>query len=327
MKKPNTASVVAMVGVALIAGCSKLGGKYTATSTLRVSTQQPTLLRASAEHSSDKAFEIYKQTQRQLVTSRFVLMAALRKPDVAKLPSAQEQGDPVEWLQGIIHVKFPGDTELMEVSASRKDPREAAVLVRAVVDAYLTEVVNAERDMKRQRISELDRAFVEKEAELRAKREDLKKLAEVQGTTADEVMTPKQQLKIEEYAAIGQQLLALQTQLRSFEVDLGVQKAFLENATEEDRAAIAKEIKRLEASIAVVGAQEATMRSVRKPCRDEIDKIGMSTVDIEMLRVDIRNQTAMLGEIAAERDRLKVEIRATPRVTLLQRAETPEIAD
>ena len=35
-------------------------------------------------------FDIYKNTQQQLVTSRFVLMAALRKPEVAKLSAVQE---------------------------------------------------------------------------------------------------------------------------------------------------------------------------------------------------------------------------------------------
>ena len=142
-----------------------------------------------------------RATQQQLVPSRFVLLAALRKPEVAKLPVIQyeeKNGDPVEWLMGRISVGFPGRAEIMEVSLTREDPKEAAALVQAVVDAYMKEVVNAEQDLKRNRLSELDRAYVEKETEVRSKREDLKKLAEQLGTSDTETLTLKQKLALEE---------------------------------------------------------------------------------------------------------------------------------
>ena len=169
---------------AVFQGARLPGAKYTAESFLRVARQQPHLLYKLAPPDSDKEFDTYRRTQQVLVKSRFVLLAALRKPEVAKLPSIQEkqrQGDPVRWLRELVKVEFPGDAEIMSVSVTTGDPREAAMLATAVVDTYLTEVVNVERDQMRQQLSEVDRIYVAKETELRAKKSDLRQLAEQLG--------------------------------------------------------------------------------------------------------------------------------------------------
>ena len=165
---------------AVCQGAGLPGAKHTATAWLRVARQQPHLLFKLAPPDSDKEIDIYRRTQQVLVKSRFVLLAALRKPEVAKLPSIQEkqrQGDPVRWLGELVKVEFPNDAEVMSVSVTTGDPREAAMLATAVVNAYLTEVVGVERDQKRQRLGELDRILTEKETELRAKKSDLRQLA------------------------------------------------------------------------------------------------------------------------------------------------------
>ena len=76
-------------------------------------------------------------------------MSALRKPEVKDIPIVQyktQYGDPVDWLTGKLSVSFPGKAEFMMVSLSLEDPKEAKTLVKAVVDSYMTEVVNAENE-------------------------------------------------------------------------------------------------------------------------------------------------------------------------------------
>jgi polysaccharide biosynthesis transport protein len=162
-------------------------GRYVASSYLRIAMQERDIALATENVIvCGEPFDIYKSTQRQLVMSRFLLLAALRKPEVTKLPAvleAQANGDVVNWLARRLSVTFPGKAEIMEVSVRGNDPREAAVLCRAVVDAYLTEVVSAEREQMHTRLSKLDRAYVEKEQEIRTKREALKKRAETLGTS------------------------------------------------------------------------------------------------------------------------------------------------
>ena len=160
---------------------SALGAKYTATACLMVRSREPAMLSHAEREYSDKEFQTFKKTQRLLVRSNFVLMTALRKPDVAKLPSVQaeqREGDPARWLRGIIKVEFPDDAEVMSVSCTRSNPAEAQTLVKSVVDAYLTEVVNEERDYARQRATRLEEVVAGTEAKLRTARMELHQLTE-----------------------------------------------------------------------------------------------------------------------------------------------------
>lgn len=232
----------------VMSGCFEngLGGRYTATSMLRIQREEPFIVTRPIQRDSDAQFAAYKETQQQLLKSRFVLLAALRKSEVAKLPTVQAEqknGDVVRWLENLIRIDFPGNAEIMSVSVSCRDPHEAVVLNRAVTGAYLSEIVNTDRDVRRQRLSELDRACTERETELRDKKIDLDKLMK-------------------------------------------------ELANGHDK-----------------------------------NKTFPLPIDIEMRRADIKGLEQVLNEIRMERERMRIELRATPRVILLQRADEPESKD
>lgn len=165
-----------------------LGETYTASALLHISSVEPTILDSSAHQFSEQEYTICKKTQQFLVRSRGVLLAALRQRDVVMLPSAKAEqfhGDPVRWLEKIIKVTLPDDTELMVVSATTNNPKESATLARAVVNAYLVEMVNVERNQKQQRLNELDQAFAAKETNIRERRTELKQLTEKLGPSID----------------------------------------------------------------------------------------------------------------------------------------------
>lgn len=181
MKTKIVAVVFVIVCLAVCVGflAYMLRAKYTAISYLRIGREEPFLVNSPPHLDSEKEFEAYKETQRQLVKSRFVLLAALRKPEVAQLPSVkavQENGDAVQWLERLVKVEFPGHVEIMSVAVTRDDPDEATTLGRAIVAAYLSEVVDAERDTRRQRIDSLDKVYMDMANELRTKMEDFSKL-------------------------------------------------------------------------------------------------------------------------------------------------------
>lgn len=305
----------------------KPDGKYTASVLLRVAMQERPIMGAAGTTETDRdRFDIYKNTQRQLLMSRFVLSAALRKKEVAGLPSVKKEqasGDAAAWLAAHLFVDFPGNAEVMEVAVNENDPKEAAILVNAVVDAYLTEVVNTERDMKRQRLSELDRAFVEKETEVRAKRSDLKQLAEQLGTSDSDAISMKQKLALEELTSSRQEVTKMQSELRQYQREIAGLEASLKDANEQEQAPLVKSRNRMQAEVAVVKEQLHEMQDDVQRMQKEVKNFGLSTVDIEMLRSDIKSVESVLTGLAAEREKLKVEIRATPRVTLLLRAEIP----
>lgn len=372
-----------VLGLVLGIGCVERG-RYVAASHLRVAMQESTIASSAPSTTFDPVrFNIYKRTQQQLIQSTFVLTAALRKPEVAKLRSIQDVqklDDPVQWLKARLRVTFPGDGEVMEVSIGRNDPEEAAILVRAVVDAYLSEVVNAERDQKRVRLSELDRAYVEKEQDVRERREDLKKLAETLGTSDNGALSIKQTIAMEKLAIQRKELCRLQSDLSRWQAELAAQQALLKgvdslnvddevdllaendsiirelqveleshkgssaNAAEAKavqgridaqraklvklarakiRSAAKTETRRLEPAIAKLNEQVQSLQKQDTVQQRELERWSATTVDFEMFRAEVQCLQAALDRIAAERENLRIEIRAVPRVTLLDRAEIP----
>lgn len=378
------------------------GSKYEAKSHLRMSSQEHMLVfpTAATRETGMTSFDIYKETQRQLVTSRFVLIAALRKPEVARLPSIRREQDAVVWLAEQIRVQFPGDAEIMEVSLVGDDPQEAATLVNSVVEAYLTEVVNVERDQRRDRLSQLDTAYTEKETEVREKRNDLKQLAEQLGTSDKETLSLQQQLAIQQFAEFRSQRVRLQFDLRRAQGQLKAQEALLaavdktpiseyeldqaawndpiarqlaqelvwrildqnyiehyaspdgksqhkaryqfdvqmvqaqydqreqelrEGIRGRKKLAIESEITQLQAQIGYLQEQLALVDQDVEQYRREAERIGSSSIDIEMMRREIDDLDRVLTGIADERERLRVELRNRPRVVRIQRAEVPEL--
>lgn len=329
MKVGVIAAVLATTCLTTLVGLCADGSEpqYTSTAWLRINPSEPSLL-GLGQPDSSVDYERYKRTQRVLVKSRFVLLAALRKPEVAKLPTiqtVQRNGDPVRWLQSAITVEFPEDSEIMSVSVATDDPTEAATLCRAVTKAYLMEVVYGEQDQKRLRLSELDRAYLEKETEVRSKREDLKKLTEQLGISGRDTL--KLKLALEQLTLSRRTLGEIQTELRVFKRDLAVQNTLLKDANVESRAAILKEVRRLEALITITTEQELVARTEADRRLKEVAMLSRPNVDVEMMQAEIKNIDAFLAGIAAEREKLRIEVRATPRVTLLQRADVPETPD
>jgi peptidoglycan hydrolase CwlO-like protein len=87
------------------------------------------------------------------------------------------------------------------------------------------------------------------------------------------------------------------------------------------RAVIQAEIQKLQNSVSVLAEEEQTLRKQVEAKQKEVVKFGYSSVDIEMLRADIKSAETLLSMLVTERDRLRIESRAGLRVTLLQAAE------
>ena len=175
-------------------------------------------------------FEIYKNTQQQLVLSRFVLIG--RAPQAgggqASRDSESRDGDPVDWLANRMSVSFPGKAEIMEVSMTRDDPRRSHGTGERGGRRLPERSGQCRAGPEAQRLSELDRAFVEKETDVRAKREDLKKMAEQLGTSDTETLTLKQKLALEELTIYRQEMAKMQFELRQLQSELAAQQAVLD---------------------------------------------------------------------------------------------------
>lgn len=208
------------------------GARYTASAFLRVSALEQALVFPTQETEHQTEFEIFKATQQQLLSSRFVLNAATRDPEIANLPSVRAEKDEVGWLAEELRVHYPGDAEIMEVSLQGTNPREVETLVNAVVDAYLRKVVVQERNQRGQRLDKLDNVYIEKEKEARAKRTRLRQLVEQVGTGDIETLSLKQQNAMQELAAYRSQWMQVQFQLMRAQGDWKAKQAELQALAE-----------------------------------------------------------------------------------------------
>jgi polysaccharide biosynthesis transport protein len=192
--------------LAAVAVWSSVKNQYTATAVLRVSMGQSTILEAGQTHDGATAFEVYKRTQRQLLRSPAVLMPALQREAVAKLPAVTQQVSPLAWLQNIVNVTFPDEAEIMQVSVSCEDQRTAETLADTIVDVYLQDSVYGEHQEKLNRINTLQKAETETEANLRKKRSGLRQLVDTLGTGDSEALTLAQKNTLQEYSILWTQL-------------------------------------------------------------------------------------------------------------------------
>jgi hypothetical protein len=92
-----------------------------------------------------------------------VLTLALHEPKVAQLDLVHEQPDPVEWLEKLLQVDFASSPEILRISVSGKDQEALLVLVAAIRDVYLREIVNAESKERDDHLQKVQR--VEEKAE------------------------------------------------------------------------------------------------------------------------------------------------------------------
>jgi len=73
---------------------------YSSSAFLRVSAQDAPLMFQTADQGGREDFRTFKNTQRQLLSSPFVLSKAVNLPEVAALPEIQAMDDPIYWLEG-----------------------------------------------------------------------------------------------------------------------------------------------------------------------------------------------------------------------------------
>jgi len=187
-------------------------------SLLLIAVQDPRVVKGQQKPKMDKdEFLIYRGTQATLVKTRLVLNAALKQKGVAELELVKKQPDPVAWLEKNLQVDFPNDAAVLRIGLSGKKPDELSVLVNAVTEAYLKEVVNRERNLKQERLNNLKELSTKYEQLLAAKRNALRQLIREAGPIAQEI---KKLFAEEQLEQVKRELLDCKSELRKLQWNL-----------------------------------------------------------------------------------------------------------
>lgn len=380
----------AIVLVAIVAAAwygIDVARSYTADTYVRCSFRPETAFSAeSSPPPSELEFDVFKNTQMSLMTHRLVLNNALYRETkvpgqdekfvIARFPMFANESDPIDYPAKKLSVSFPRKDELMKISVTTYDPVQSAAIVIAVRDAYMTEVVDVERKEREEKISELKSLQISKTQEIKDAMTDLRKMADMLGTTDTDALSQKQKIILDELAILRTESVRNQFEYNRMAGELASQKALRDAAESEEvtdvgaviwacpqdpiaktlaeelvryqiafnereravadivakkyadrieqiRAEIKRrnrteherEVKRLEAAIEIARKQNETAQESLKSLKKEADRIGVSSIDMQMRRAAIANAQKSLDKISAELEKMSLEAKTTPRVT------------
>jgi capsular exopolysaccharide synthesis family protein len=196
---------------------------FTARFTLYVKSSAPKVLYDVQEARID--FNNYQRAQIALVKSRLVLNTALRDEKVAKLPIVQQEEDQVMWLEKEIQADFNVAPEILRISMTGEDAKAVGVIVTAVQEAYLSEIVQKESAAREDRLKELKRYFADYDEKLREKRELLKRMARQAGSQNPKVLAMNQEFSAQHLRELQSELLKRESELRTAQLELAAQMA------------------------------------------------------------------------------------------------------
>ena len=152
--------------------------KYEAQAWLRVKREAKDIVGDKGYiKSTDRTYEVYKSTQRDLLTNPFVLASVVRDKKVMQIQVVREQDDPIEWLSDEIEAVTSPETEMIRLSMSGTNQGDPKTIVDAVLDAYRLEVLDKERRTKQDTLTQLNKAFTTKQQDLQDKQIRFKELS------------------------------------------------------------------------------------------------------------------------------------------------------
>lgn len=252
--------------------------KYTSSAYLRIAAADTPLVFETAENSVRYDFKTFKNTQRQMILTPFVLSKAISREEVANLACIHENGAPVEWLQEQLKVGFPGEAEIMQVSLTSTDRKTAQLIVNAVVESYMAEVIDSARSARVYRLESLERVHHEAELKARNKRSDLRKLADTLGTSDSETLSLAQQGAVQHYGLVRNELVKVRFDLMRAEGELKMM-AQLHPASPENpvqAASLDAEVKDAKPRAEKVAANQASPI----PATTETEEVATASFDL-----------------------------------------------
>jgi hypothetical protein len=264
-------------------------GLVEASACLQVGLNEKMLTSATGQNLQAE-FEIYKKTQKQLLLNPLVLQAALRNPEIAALKLIKDRKDPIDWLARNLQIAFPDDAKIMQISIAGPDRKECAILVNAVVDAYFREFVDGERKKREERISDLRRIYEDKLQETKDSLNELRKIADMLGTSDSEILNVKQKNTLEELGLLRAELIRGQFELNRMRRELASQQAAMQAL--ESEPITDHECQQSASSDPVLKklGEELVARDIAEDAKDNaaLDRLKKLYADrLEQIRVDI----------------------------------------
>jgi succinoglycan biosynthesis transport protein ExoP len=185
--------------------------KMTAYAVFKVEANAPSILNPTGDAKVD--FNLYRQTQTTLVRSRMVLNSALSQPSAASNPILAGVSDPVSWLEERVRANFGMGPEFMKVSIEGDNGEALLVLLKAIVEAYLKEVVNRDRTKRLARLTQLQQLFDRETEKLEGSRKKIRDISEEIGSGDPVALATKEKFIQEQIGLTQRELFSIQREI------------------------------------------------------------------------------------------------------------------
>lgn len=212
---PAVAVAIPAALLAAVAAWELIPAPYKSSAVFRVKQYEDKIVGGSAARESD--FLNYRDSQIAYVRSRQVLQAALRKPEVAQTETIRALKYPFEYLEEKLIVEPTDSDSFVEIALTGDRPRELKTVVDAVTEAYMNEVVLAEKHKKIAKHASLQALLKQKTEELATAESDIDSLAEALGTGDPKLATDNVQMAQQDLMHYKQALRKAESDLRTEE--------------------------------------------------------------------------------------------------------------
>ena len=170
-------------------------------------------VRMNDEVSPDRRYELYRDSQIALMTSPFVIRAAMRGlAEPTALPTLNSMDDPAQWLQENVHATYEENSELINVTCPALPDEEAAAVINAILKAYQQEVMQTDRNHMFVQLEALESRYREIQQRMREKADELHRLA-VQLGIDNSVAQVRREIAVDKIKSIQQRVSDLEDKL------------------------------------------------------------------------------------------------------------------
>ena len=191
--------------------------KYESSAILKIQQYEQIVAFDNSKQRSTE-FLTYRDTQKGFIKSRAVLTSALRDPKVVECGTMKAVGYPVEWLMKELNVDEQISPEFLKISLQGEYPEDLALIVNAIKESYLNEVVYNERNDRIENLRKAEESHRDVDKRVRAALQEIERLATNLGT-----VDPKNLLL--DQGRIQQKISDLDTELRELEGAIHVEEA------------------------------------------------------------------------------------------------------
>ncbi len=198
--------------------------RYEAEGLVRVSMSEREILPDQYNHqfANLQEFETFRETQLGLIKSAFVLQSVLRKDSIRALPMIRREGDglgPLAMLQRKLSVSANPKAEIVRISLTGSSQDDTKTIVDGVMDAYLEDIVQDERNKNSEALSTLNDQKIANDKRITDGYKRIESLATTYGTKESAMVEMKKDVAYEEFQSDLRAREALQKEIQELRLD------------------------------------------------------------------------------------------------------------